>query len=49
MDYGAYLRCVASLPVDAPLMLEHLKNADEYAEGARYVRRIGAEAGLPFA
>src|ERR1035438_333290 len=49
MDYGAYLRCVASLPVDAPLMLEHLKNADEYAEAARYVRRIAAEAGLPFA
>jgi sugar phosphate isomerase/epimerase len=49
MDYGAYLRCVASLPVDAPLMLEHLKTADEYAEAARYVRRIGAEAGLPFA
>lgn len=49
MDYGAYLRCVSSLPVDAPLMLEHLKNADEYAEAARYVRRIAAEAGLPFA
>ncbi len=49
MDYGTYLRCIAALPVDAPLMLEHLKTADEYAEAARYVRKVASEAGVAFA
>jgi hypothetical protein len=30
-------------------MLEHLKTADEYAEAARYIRNVGAEAGVAFA
>jgi hypothetical protein len=36
------------LPNDAPLMLEHLKTAEEYAEGAKYIRTIGAEVGVEF-
>ncbi|MEZ5354970.1 MAG: TIM barrel protein [Bryobacteraceae bacterium] len=49
IDYGAYLRSVAGLGVDAPLMLEHLKTAAEYEEGKRYILRTGAEAGVGFA
>ena len=49
VDYRTYLRELAKLPVDAPLMLEHLKTAEEYDEGKRYVRKIGAEAGVTFA
>jgi sugar phosphate isomerase/epimerase len=49
IDYATYLRSVASLPVDAPLMLEHLKTAEEYAEGAGYIRKIAAQAGVTFA
>ena len=49
IDYAAYLRAVAALPVDAPLMLEHLKTAEEYAEGAGYIRKVAAEAGVSFA
>jgi sugar phosphate isomerase/epimerase len=49
MDYATYLRAVASLPVDAPLMLEHLKTAEEYAEAAGYIRKVAAEAGVTFA
>jgi sugar phosphate isomerase/epimerase len=49
LDYAAYLTCVASLPVDAPLMLEHLKTAEEYAEGAAYIRKVAAGAGVTFA
>jgi sugar phosphate isomerase/epimerase len=49
IDYAAYLRAVAALPIDAPLMLEHLKTADEYAEAAGYVRKVAAEAGVNFA
>jgi sugar phosphate isomerase/epimerase len=49
VDYRAYLRELAKLPAGPPLMLEHLKTAEEYAEGAGYIRRIGAELGLSFA
>lgn len=49
LDYAAYLTSLAALPVDAPLMLEHLKTADEYAEGAAYIRKVAAGAGVTFA
>ncbi len=46
IDYKSYLRCLADLPTDVPLMLEHLKTAEEYAEGARYIRGVGRSLGL---
>jgi sugar phosphate isomerase/epimerase len=49
IDYKAYLREVAKLPTDAPLMLEHLKNAAEYDEGRAYIQKMAAEAGVTFA
>ena len=49
MDYSAYLRELSRLPVDAPLMLEHLKTAEEYDEGKRYIQRIARESSLPLA
>ena len=49
MDYQAYLRGIAKLPVDAPLMLEHLKTAEEYDEGSGYIRKVGAAIGIEFA
>ncbi len=49
LDYATYLRSVAALPVDAPLMLEHLKTAEEYAEGAAYIRKVAAQSGVIFA
>lgn len=49
VDYRAYLSELAALPVDAPLMLEHLKNAEEYAEGAAYIRKVAAGLNLKFA
>jgi sugar phosphate isomerase/epimerase len=48
MDYRAYLKGVSSLPVDAPLMLEHLKTPAEYDEGRRYIQKVGHEMGLSF-
>ncbi len=35
IDYATYLRELTKLPVDAPLMLEHLKTAEEYRRGPR--------------
>jgi sugar phosphate isomerase/epimerase len=49
IDYATYLRELTKLPVDAPLMLEHLKNADEYDEGRAYIQRVAAQSGVTFA
>jgi sugar phosphate isomerase/epimerase len=49
IDYAEYLRQVGALPVDAPLMLEHLKTAQEYEEGRDYIKNVGRKEGLTFA
>lgn len=49
VDYAAYLRELGKLPVDAPLMLEHLKTPEEYEEGKHYILKVGKGAGLSFA
>ncbi len=49
VDYAAYLTELSRLPVDAPLMLEHLKTAEEYDEGRAYIRRTAEHAGVLFA
>ena len=49
MDYQAYLRNIVALPVDAPLMLEHLKTPEEYDGGRAYIRKSAAEIGVTFA
>jgi sugar phosphate isomerase/epimerase len=49
LDYAAYLRELSMLPVDAPLMLEHLKTAEEYEEGKKYIQKVAAQTGISFA
>ncbi len=49
IDYPLYLRGLAALPAPVPLMLEHLKTAAEYEEGANYIRKVAAGMGLKFA
>jgi sugar phosphate isomerase/epimerase len=49
VDYAAYLKQLSQLPVDAPLMLEHLKTSEEYDEGRAYIQRIAAREGIAFA
>jgi sugar phosphate isomerase/epimerase len=48
IDYRAYLRGLSGLPVDAPLMLEHLKTAEEYDEGRHHIQKVAREMGLSF-
>jgi sugar phosphate isomerase/epimerase len=48
IDYKAYLEGLSQLPVDAPLMLEHLKAAEEYTEGRNYIKSVAASLGLSF-
>jgi sugar phosphate isomerase/epimerase len=49
VDYATYLRELSTLEVDAPLMLEHLETAEEYAAGRDYIRSAGARIGVTFA
>lgn len=49
VDYKAYLTAIAALPNETPFMLEHLKNAAEYDQGAAYIRKVGGECGVTFA
>jgi len=48
VDYRAYLESLAALGREIPLMLEHLSKAEEYAEGAAYIRKVAKEAGVEF-
>jgi len=46
LDYRAFLTELDRLEPDTPLMLEHLKTAEEYAAAAAHVRAAAAEAGV---
>jgi sugar phosphate isomerase/epimerase len=46
VDYRRYLSALSKLPREIPLMLEHLKTAAEYEEGARYIRKIAQESSI---
>jgi hypothetical protein len=35
--------------VETPLMLEHLKTAEEYEEGKHYIQKVAAQAGVTLA
>jgi sugar phosphate isomerase/epimerase len=48
LDYTTYLRRLSQLPQNAPLMLEHLANADQYTQAREYVFATGKKAGLAF-
>jgi sugar phosphate isomerase/epimerase len=49
LDYSTYLGELAKLGREVPLMLEHLKTAEEYVEGRKYIRSVGDRVGLAFA
>jgi sugar phosphate isomerase/epimerase len=48
LDYGTYLRELSRLDPDTPLMLEHLRTAEEYRLAAEHIRSVAAEVGLSF-
>ena len=45
LDYRAYLRELAGLGRDVPLMLEHYTEP-EYAAGREHIRKVGREIGV---
>lgn len=49
LDYATFLRRLAALPHQPPLMLEHLATAAEYDQGRQHIATVGKTAGLRFA
>jgi sugar phosphate isomerase/epimerase len=49
LDYETYLRRLSALPHSPPLMLEHLANAAEYAQGRDHILQVGKGIGIEFA
>ncbi|MGH7973056.1 MAG: sugar phosphate isomerase/epimerase family protein [Limisphaerales bacterium] len=48
LDYATYLRRLAQLPQDAPLMLEHLQTAEQYDGAREHILKVGKDTGLSF-
>jgi len=48
LDYRTYLMRLATLPADVPLMMEHMKTAEEYQTSQDYLKKVGLEIGVLF-
>jgi sugar phosphate isomerase/epimerase len=46
LDYGTFLQEIDKLDSDMPLMIEHLKGAEEYARAAEHIRSIASQTGI---
>lgn len=49
LDYGTYLKCLAALPRDVPLMIEHMQGPEEYLKSRDFVIAVAGELGIPVA
>jgi sugar phosphate isomerase/epimerase len=47
LDYATFLKELSKIP-DTPLMLEHLKGAEEYRQAADHIRGVARKNGLSF-
>jgi sugar phosphate isomerase/epimerase len=48
MDYTVYLKRLAALPHDVPLMMEHLSGEAEYDKARKYLLDLGPKVGVRF-
>lgn len=48
LDYTTYLKRLAALPGDVPLMVEHMKDAEEYDKSRKYLFDLGEKIGVGF-
>lgn len=46
LDYANYLKRVAALPGEVPLMLEHLQDAKAYDQARGYIQSLGRKIGV---
>jgi sugar phosphate isomerase/epimerase len=49
VDYRTYLSELSRLPLETPLMLEHLGTAEDYDEGRLYIQKIAGEISVKLA
>lgn len=49
LDYSTYLKRLATLPQQPPLMAEHLADAEAYDAARKYLLGLGKEIGIDFA
>jgi len=48
LDYSTYLKRLAALPGDVPLMIEHMKSPEEYDQSREHLFQLGAKIGVGF-
>jgi len=48
IDFATYLTRMAALPGDVPLIIEHMKNAEEYDRCRDHLFKVGESAGIVF-
>ncbi|MGB9690011.1 sugar phosphate isomerase/epimerase family protein [Thermogutta sp.] len=48
LDYRTYLTRLATLPGDVPLMMEHMRSAEEYRNSQKYLREVAQQVGISF-
>lgn len=48
LDYRTYLKRLAALPNDVPLMIEHMKDAAEYDKSRQHLFDLGKQIGISF-
>lgn len=48
LDFATYLKRLAAVPGDVPLMIEHMPNAEEYDKSRRYLFDVGKKIGVRF-
>ncbi len=48
LDYETFLKRLAALPGDVPLMIEHMANAEEYDKSRRHLLELGPKIGVSF-
>ena len=46
LDYRVYITELAKLPQDVPLMVEHLKGAEAYADAVKHIRSVAKECNV---
>ncbi len=46
LDYGVFLTEMAKLPPNTPLLLEHMRTAEEYREATAFVRGVAQQVGV---
>lgn len=48
LDYTTYLKRLAALPGEVPLMIEHMKGAQQYDRSRRHLLSLGPKIGVRF-